>query len=99
MSSLSLEDPWLAAAHGAVSLIDVDVMMRGGRGGGGASGSPPVRQLPAPGTQLQCVDIADQWVAAGTKTGIVQAFDYTCANEARARSAASQQARPLFLAV
>ncbi len=35
---------------------------------------------------LQCVDLRDQYVAAGAKAGVVQTFDFTHATAAEARS-------------
>lgn len=102
------EDPWLAAAHGSVTLIHVDDALRGGRGGGGvlsqhsgnssrrrqqqpqaaqqADAPPAVRSLPATGAALHCCELRDQFVAAGSKTGVVQTFDFTRAADAEAHS-------------
>lgn len=44
------------------------------------------RQLPAHDARLHCVDLADQFAAAGAKSGAVQTFDFSGAAAAAERS-------------
>ena len=69
VSSLSLEDPWLAAAllDGTVALLNIEAAMRQ-RPHTRLASQPPVPkrlfQLPA-GSALSA-DLADQWLVAGS---------------------------------
>ena len=71
--ALAFEDPWLSAAmsDGTVLLLDVEAAMRARRTasqrGQAAAGGAAARTLAAPGYASYCVDIADQWLAAGER--------------------------------
>lgn len=69
MGSLTLEDPWLAAAlsDGSVALLNTEVAMRQRQHGRPSSASlPPRRVFQLPGGAAHCADLADQWLVAGS---------------------------------
>ncbi len=69
MGSLTLEDPWLAAAlsDGTVALLNTEVAMRQRHHGRPSSASlPPRRVFQLPGGAAYCADLADQWLIAGS---------------------------------
>ena len=69
MGSLTLEDPWLAAAlsDGTVALLNTEVAMRQRHHGRTTSGSSTPRRLfQLPGGAAYCADLADQWLVAGS---------------------------------
>lgn len=81
MKGLSFEDPWLAAAtySGSVLLMDVEAILRGGRGSeilqSGQVAARKMQQssrraarqrLSGPRGSVLCVDIADRYLACGS---------------------------------
>ena len=52
----------------------------------GDAAAVTARQLPAQDARLHCVDLADQFAAAGAKSGAVQTFDFSGAKAAAERS-------------
>ncbi|PNH09827.1 F-box/WD-40 repeat-containing protein [Tetrabaena socialis] len=46
-----------------------------------------------PGQPALCLDLADQWLAAGTDSGVVRMWDFTAAAAAAERASASRAAR------
>ena len=52
----------------------------------GDAAAVTTRQLPAHDARLHCVDLADQFAAAGAKSGAVQTFDFSGAAAAAERS-------------
>jgi hypothetical protein len=55
----------------------------------GDAAAATTRQLPAHDVRLHCVDLADQFAAAGAKSGAVQTFDFSGAAAAAERSQVS----------
>ncbi|GLC34183.1 hypothetical protein PLESTB_001613600 [Pleodorina starrii] len=95
VTGLAFEDPWLASASadGCIMLQDSEQALAGG-------GSPQralnanCRALHCPaGQPALCLDLADQWLAAGTESGTVRLWDFTGAAAAAERAAASRAAR------
>jgi len=75
VGSLTLEDPWLAAAlsDGTVALLNTEVAMRQRHHGRPSSASlPPRRVFQLPGGAAYCADLADQWLIAGSGQYCVQ---------------------------
>ena len=69
VNSLSLEDPWLAAAltDGTVALLNIEAAMRQRQQGRTAAQPPPPKRLfQQPSGAACCADLADQWLAAGS---------------------------------
>ena len=69
VNSLSLEDPWLAAAltDGTVALVNIEAAMRQrqqSRTAGQTSSTKRLFQQPT--GAAWCADLADQWLAAGS---------------------------------
>ncbi|KAL0022798.1 hypothetical protein WJX79_009380 [Trebouxia sp. C0005] len=84
VGSLTLEDPWLAAAlsDGTVALLNTEVAMRQRRHGRPSSASlPPRRVLQLPGGAAYCADLADQWLVAGSESGMTCSWDFSRAEE------------------
>lgn len=75
VNSLSLEDPWLAAAlaDGTVALLNIEAAMRQPPQGGRPTAQSPLpkRLFQQPSGAACCADLADQWLAAGSG-------DYDC---------------------
>ena len=71
VGSLTLEDPWLAAAlsDGTVALLNTEVAMRQRHHRNSSSASaPPKRLFQLPAGAAYCADLADQWLVAGSGT-------------------------------
>ena len=69
VGSLTLEDPWLAAAlsDGTVALLNTEVAMRQRHHRANSSASaPPKRLFQLPAGAAHCADLADQWLVAGS---------------------------------
>lgn len=69
VNSLSLEDPWLAAAltDGTVALLNTDNAMRQRPQGRAASQAAATKRLfQLPSGAAGCADLADQWLVAGS---------------------------------
>ena len=69
VNSLSLEDPWLAAAltDGTVALLNTEAAMRQRQQGRTAAQSASSKRLfQQPSGAACCADLADQWLAAGS---------------------------------
>ncbi|KAL3152980.1 hypothetical protein ABBQ38_012009 [Trebouxia sp. C0009 RCD-2024] len=96
VNSLSLEDPWLAAAltDGTVALLNIEAAMRQRQQGRPpAQGPPPKRLFQQPSGAACCADLADQWLAAGSDTGVTYSWDFSKAEEKEEEVRAAKAAR------
>lgn len=96
VGSLTLEDPWLAAAlsDGTVALLNTEVAMRQRHHGRPSSASlPPRRVFQLPGGAAYCADLADQWLIAGSESGMTCSWDFTRAEEKEQQVRAAKAAR------
>ncbi|KAL0026865.1 hypothetical protein WJX77_007746 [Trebouxia sp. C0004] len=96
VGSLTLEDPWLAAAlsDGTVALLNTEVAMRQRHHGRPSSASlPPRRVFQLPGGAAYCADLADQMVVAGSESGMTCSWDFSRAEEKEQQVRAAKAAR------
>lgn len=71
LAALAFEDPWLAVAHGAVTLVDVDAAMCGGRGGAKAQVTLKCNHLLTCCTATTLVDVNAMRAGRGGANGQV----------------------------
>ncbi|GIL67332.1 hypothetical protein Vafri_20742 [Volvox africanus] len=95
VTGLSFEDPWVASssADGCIILQDSEQALAGG-GGPQRAFNASCRALHCPpGQPALCLDLSDQWLAAGSENGVVRMWDFTGAAAAAERAAAARAAR------
>ncbi|GLI66981.1 hypothetical protein VaNZ11_011076, partial [Volvox africanus] len=100
VTGLSFEDPWVASssADGCIILQDSEQALAGG-GGPQRAFNASCRALHCPpGQPALCLDLSDQWLAAGSENGVVRMWDFTGAAAAAERAAAARAARRAFKA-
>ncbi|GIL84995.1 hypothetical protein Vretimale_9843 [Volvox reticuliferus] len=95
VTGLAFEDPWVASssADGCIILQDSEQALAGG-GGPQRAFSESCRALHCPaGQPALCLDLSDQWLAAGSENGVVRMWDFTGAAAAAERATAARAAR------
>ena len=85
MFSRSSVPPGIAGSSALALLTCTFCMLQAALDAGDAA-AVTARQLPAHDARLHCVDLADQFAAAGARSGAVQTFNFSGAQAAEERS-------------